>query len=294
MRFPRPGAGVRGVLRGIYDYLLITGGALIVAANVPLFLEPNHVVSSGVTGLGMLAHYMWGWPIGLVTFLLNVPLFVAGMRWGGGLRFFIRTIYAVVVMTAGIDVLQRVLPPIQSDPLLYTLFGGLLDGVGIGLVLRGRGTTGGTDIVAQLLHRHRGVPFGQVFTVVNGLILTGAFFVVGVEPVLYALVVNFVSGRVVDTVQEGVRYARAVWIVTTRAEAVREAIFRTLDRGVTVFTARGGYTGEPRPALYVVVSRAEVTVLKRLIAQTDPDAFVVVSEAHEVLGEGFRPVAPPM
>lgn len=275
-------------VRGVYDYALIFIGSVILAANVPLFLEPNHVVSTGVTGLGMLAYYLWGWPIGLVTLLINIPLLLAGIKWGGGPRFFIRTIFAVVVLTVSIDVLSRYLAPVGADPLLYTLFGGLLDGVGIGLVLRGRGTTGGTDIVAQLLARHRGIPFGQVLIAVNGVVLMGAAAVVGIVPVLYALVVNFVSGRVVDFVQEGVGYARSALIVSDKHAAVRQAILAELGRGVTVLEARGGYTEIPRPALYVVVYRTQITQLKNIITEIDPNAFVVVSEAHEVLGEGFR------
>jgi uncharacterized membrane-anchored protein YitT (DUF2179 family) len=280
----------RRALRNVADYLTIALGAVIVAANVPLFLEPNQVVSTGVTGLGMLAFYLWGWPIGLVTFALNVPLLLAGIRWGGGFKFFLRTIFAVVVMTAAIDLLSPVLPSITGDPLIYTLFGGLLDGVGIGLVLRGRGTTGGTDIVAQLLNRYRGLPFGQVFILINAAILLGAAAVVGIVPVLYALIVNFVSGRVVDVVQEGVGLARAAFIVSEEDHRIRRAIFEQLDRGVTLLEARGGYTEQLQPALYVVVSRSQVTRLKRLIAEIDPAAFVVISEAHEVLGEGFRAV----
>lgn len=280
-------------LREFYEYMLIIVGALILAANVPLFLEPNRVISTGVTGLGMLAYFLWGWPIGLVTFAINIPILIAGIRWGGGWRFLIRTIVAVAVMTAGIDLFQRMLPPIRVDPLLYTLFGGLLDGVGIGLVLRGRGTTGGTDIVAQLLSRYRGFSFGSVFIVVNGVILLSAALVVGIVPVLYALVVNFVSGRVVDFIQEGGGYARAALIVSEAHEEVRHAILHQLGRGVTVFEARGGYTGAARPVLYVVVHRIQVTQLKQIIAELDPRAFVVLLEAHEVLGEGFRPVVYP-
>ncbi len=272
------------------DYALITAGALILATNVVVFLTPNHVVSTGITGLGMLAHYLWGWPIGMVTLALNIPLFLAGIRWGDGLKFFVRTIYAVVLMTLAIDLLAPRLPPITGEALIYTLFGGLLDGVGIGLVLRGRGTTGGTDIIAQLLNRHRGIPFSSVFLAANTLILFLAAFVVGIVPILYALIVNYVSARVVDVVQEGISYARTLFIVSREHERVRRAILDELGRGVTVLEAYGGYTLEKRPALYVVVGRSQVTVLKRIIAEIDPHAFVVVAEAHEVLGEGFRPV----
>ncbi len=272
------------------DYTLITAGSLILAVNVVVFLTPNHVVSTGITGLGMLAHYLWGWPIGLVTLALNLPLFLAGIRWGDGLKFFVRTIYAVVLMTLAIDLLAPRLPPITGDALIYTLFGGLLDGLGIGLVLRGRGTTGGTDIIAQLLNRHRGIPFSNVFLVANTATLFLAAFVVGIVPILYALIVSYVSARVVDIVQEGISYARTLFIVSREHETVRRAILDQLGRGVTVLEARGGYTLQKRPALYVVVGRSQVTVLKHIIAEIDPHAFVVVAEAHEVLGEGFRPV----
>jgi uncharacterized membrane-anchored protein YitT (DUF2179 family) len=261
------------------------------AAAVDMFLAPNRVVAAGVTGIAQLFQYLWGWPIGLSTLALNVPLLVAAVRWGGGVKVLFRTIYCVVVMSAGIDLLAPILPKIVGDPLIYTIFGGLLDGIGVGLVLRVRGTTGGTDILAQLLYKYRRVNFGTVFLVANTLILLVAIPVVGLVPVLYALLVNYISAKVVDTVQEGLGYARAFLIMSLKSEELRKAILDEVGRGITVLEAKGGYSGDPRPALYVVVSRAQSSGLKRLIADVDPEAFVVVSEAHEVLGEGFRSVA---
>lgn len=275
----------------VRDYVLITLGGVCIALSVDMFLVPNNVVSSGLTGLGMIAHFLWGWKIGVVTFILNIPLLIAGVRYAGGMRFFIRTVYAVAVMTAAIDLLAPYVPPITGDPLIYTLFGGLLDGLGIGLVLRGKGTTAGTDIIAQLVNRFMGVSFGVVLLVVNTLILLAAAAVTGLMPVLYALIVAFVSSRVVDSVQEGVGFARAVFIITNELEAVRAAIFKHLDRGVTIIEARGGYTEQPRPMLFVSVTRGELMPLKQIIAEIDPEAFVVVTDAYEVLGKGFRPIA---
>jgi len=279
------------ILRAVQDYALITAGALIAAAGVDLFLTPNKVVSAGVTGIAMLTHFVWKWPVGLVTLGLNIPLFLLAIRWGGGFRVLIKTLYATVLMSLGIDLLQPLLPAVQGDPLIYTLFGGLVDGLGIGLVLRAGGTTGGTDILAQLFYRYRRVSFGTVFLVSNTVILLGAIPVVGLVPVLYALIVNYISSRVLDTVQEGLGYARAVTIVSEKPEEVRQAILEQIGRGLTVLQGWGGFSKEPRPVLYVVVSRSQISALKRLIADRDPDAFVVVSEAHEVLGEGFRPVS---
>ncbi|HNS50141.1 MAG TPA: YitT family protein [Anaerolineae bacterium] len=286
---PRPAAHrARRARLLAQDYSLLTVGALLCAANVNLFLVPNHVVSSGVTGIGMLLYYRWGWPIGLTTLLLNIPILAAGIRWGGGWRLLVRSVYATAVMTVGIDLLALVLPPIQGDPLVFTLFGGALDGLGIGLVLRGQGTTGGTDIVAQILDRVRGIRFGTTFIVVNSVVLLAAATQVGLVPALYALIVNFVSGKVVDSVQEGTGYARAFLIFSGCTEQIRQAVMEDLDRGATLIPAMGGYTQASQPILYVVVSRSQVTRLKRLISEQDPGAFVVVSEAHEVLGEGFR------
>jgi uncharacterized membrane-anchored protein YitT (DUF2179 family) len=281
----------RGPARTFGDYLVLTLASLTVAVCVDMFLAPNHVVSAGVTGVAQLFQYMWGWPIGLSTLALNVPLLAAGVKWGGGFKLLWRTIYCVVVMSLGIDLLAGVVPTVEGDPLIYTIFGGLLDGLGVGLVLRVRGTTGGTDILAQLLYKYRRVNFGTVFLVANTLILLGAIPVVGLVPVLYALLVNYISAKVVDTVQEGLGYARAFLIMTLKCEEMRQAVLAEVGRGVTVLEARGGFSGDSRPALYVVVSRAQSSGLKRLIADVDPEAFVVVSEAHEVLGEGFRPVA---
>ncbi len=280
----------RQVVRTIQDYLLITAGSLVVAAGVVLFLAPNQVVSAGVTGVAMLLNFTLRWPVGLTNLVLNVPLLAAGVRWGGGFKVLLRTIYAVAVMSAAIDLLNGVLPPAKGDPLIFCLFGGLVDGFGVGLVLRARGTTGGTDILGQLLHRHRRISFSTVFLWSNTLILLGAIPVVGLVPVLYALIVNYVSSRVLDTVVEGLDYARSLFIVSDRLDEIRRAILDEVGRGVTVLRALGGYSREPRPVLYVVVTRPQVPSLKRLIAEIDPRAFVVVSEAHEVLGEGFRPV----
>jgi len=273
----------------VQDYALLTIGALICAADVNLFLVPNQVVSSGVTGIGMLFHYRFGWPIGITTLILNIPILAAGIKWGGGWRIVVRSVYATVVMTIGIDLLALVLPPIHGDPLVFTLFGGALDGFGIGLVLRGQGTTGGTDIVAQILNHTRGIRFGTTFIVVNSVVLLAAVGQVGLVPALYALIVNFVSGRVVDSVQEGSGYARAFFILSARTQEIQQAVIDDLERGVTLMDVRGGYTQASQPALYIIVSRSQVTRLKRLISERDPAAFVVVSEVHEVLGEGFRP-----
>lgn len=274
----------------VADYVLLTIGAGLIAVGIDLFLVPNKIVAGGVTGIATILHLTIGTPVGLVVLVLNIPLFVVGMRWGGGLRFATRTVYATIMMSVLTDMfapLVATIPPI-AQPILFTLYGGLLDGIGMGLVFRAQGTTGGTDIVARIVQRYRGLPLGQTILVVNGTVLFVAALIFGLEPVLYALIVTFVASRVVDVVQGESAYGRSAIIISTQADAIRSAIIADLQRGVTMLTGRGGYTEAGVDVLYCVVSRGEVTGLKRLVNAIDPKAFVVISEASEVLGEGFR------
>lgn len=276
-----------GRLGVVFDYALIVVGSLLVAVGTNLFFVPNKVVSGGVVGLAIIAHYLWGTPVGVVSFLLNLPLLAIGWRWGGGMRFFARTAVAIAVMSVAIDLTAPLLQPPTQDRLLVICYGGLLDGLGMGLVFRARGTTGGTDVLARLAHRYLGVGIGQTLLALNVVIFAAAGFVFGAEPVMVALALAFVSARTLDTVQAGFSVSRQAMVVTSRPEAVRDAIIHNLGRGVTVLEGRGGFTGEPRPILWVVVAAHEVGRLKRRVAEVDPKAFVAISSAQEVLGEGF-------
>lgn len=276
------------VWRIVWDYLLIALGSVLVALAADLFLIPNRVVSGGVVGIATILHYTVGTPVGLITLLINIPLFSAGLLWGGGWKAGIRTVFGVAVMSLAIDFFQPYLPSVTTEPLLYTLYGGLLDGLGVGLVLRAGGTTGGVDIVARVLHHLRGTRFGMTILAANILILGTAALVFGVEPALYALLITYVSSQMVDLVQEGLARTRSCFIISTQHEAIRQAILTRLERGVTVLHGEGGYTGQPRPVLLCAVSQHEVTRLKRLVQEIDSKAFVIVSPASEVLGEGFK------
>jgi uncharacterized membrane-anchored protein YitT (DUF2179 family) len=275
--------------RVVADYLQIVIGSLIVAVGTNLFFVPNKVVSGGVTGIGIICHYTLGWPVGLVVLALNLPLLVVGWRWAGGARFAARTMVAVAVLSAGIDLTAPFLSAPTHDRLLVICYGGLLDGLGMGLVFRGRGTTGGTDVLAKLAHRFLGVGLGQTLLATNVVIFSAAAFLFGAEAVMVALALTFVSAKTLDTVQAGFAASRQAIIISNHPKAVRDAIFTNLRRGVTVLEARGGMSGERRPLLYVVVAAHEVGRLKLRVAEADPDAFVAISSAQEVLGEGFAP-----
>ena len=280
----------RSVRRTSLDYVQLTIGAALLALNIALLLVPNKIVSGGATGIATILHYVLGTQVGTMVLIINIPLFIAGIKWGGGMRFAIRTVYATVIMSVLADLFTvwlMPLPPIK-EPLLFVLYGGLLDGLGMGLVFRGQGTTGGTDVVARLFHHWKGIPFSTTILVVNGIVLIGAAAVFGLEAALYALILTFVAARVVDIVQGENNYGRAAIIVSEKAADIRAGVLTVLERGVTVLEGRGGYTETGLDVLYCVVARGEVSILKRLVQSIDPRAFVVITEASEVLGEGFR------
>ena len=274
--------------RLIVDYALIAVGAVLVALAADLFAIPNKVVPGGVTGIATILHYTLGTPVGAITLALNAPLFLAGIRWGGGMRFAARTLFATVIMTLSIDFFAPRVQPITHDPLLYTLYGGILDGIGVGLVFRARGTTGGTDILAQLLNRWIDISLSVWLLVLNVLILGAAGMVFGWEQALYALILSFVSSRTIDVVQEGLSYSKSAFIVSNHAASIRRAIIEQLGRGVTVLQGWGGYTESQRTILLSVVAQSEVSQLKELIHSIDKQAFVIIGQAQEVLGEGFK------
>jgi uncharacterized membrane-anchored protein YitT (DUF2179 family) len=281
---------LRRGLTVLADYGQITFGALLVAIAVRVFLVPNNVVTGGLTGVAQLISSYLGTPVGALVLAMNVPLLIFGWRRLGGFVFGVRTAYAITVMSLAIDWLAPYARPVTSDPLLYSLYGGLLDGVGLGLILRARGTAGGTDIVARLVETQLGVQPGRTLLICDVAIFGAALFAYGPEKILYALLVAFVSTRAVDFVLGAGRGARQAMIITGEPARITAALINDLGRGVTVLEGVGGYTGASRAVLLCILSRSEVGALKQAVSSADPGAFVVIGEASEVLGEGFRPM----
>lgn len=273
-------------MRALGAYAQLTLGAAITALGLNFFLVPNRLNDGGVTGLAVVAHYLWGLPVGAVIAGLNLPLVLLGGRLLG-MRFGLQTLYGILALSFWVEVLR--VPALTRDPLLAAVYGGAMSGLGLGLVFRVQGSTGGTDIVARLLSRYSFLTVGQGLLAADFVVmaLTGAALTLRVA--LYSLLALFVSSRVVDLLQEGLDYSRAVWIVSERSEELARGVLEGLGRGATAFTARGMYTGRPREVLLVVVARSEMARLKELVRRTDPGAFMVVGDVHEVLGEGFRP-----
>ncbi len=279
----------------IRDYLLIVGGVLLQALSMALFYIPGKLAAGGVSGIAQLIGNVTGWPIGTLYIVLNLPLLWLGWRHLGGRRFLTRTIFAVIGYSIGIDVLTRILPQngVTSDPILNALYGGVIGGVGVGLVLRGQGTTGGTDILVRLLNRWRGIPYSHTYIATDVLVVFAAGLSFGWELALYAVVALYVGGVAAEFAAEGVRTTRTVLIITTNPQAVADKVMNDLQRGVTMWSGLGMYSGQERQILFCIISRAEVNPIKAIVHEVDPQAFVVIGEAYEALGEGFKPLQPP-
>lgn len=274
----------------VRDFGFIVTGALIQSLSLRLFLVPANLASGGVSGLSQITHHYTGWPIGLMIFIGNLPLFLIGWRFLGGTRFLARTVLAVTAVSFFTDFLVPFLPAdgVTHDLFLNALYGGVSSGIGFGLVYRGQGTSGGTDILVRILTHWRNIPISQSYLMTDALIMFMAGLAFSWENALYAIVMLYISGLAAQGITEGENVLRTALIITSDPETVAGRILNEMERGVTVLDARGAYTGESRTVLYCVVSRSEIAQIKNLVRDADAEAFMVIGHAHEALGEGFR------
>lgn len=272
------------------DFLLISTGAIIQALALRLFLVPANLASGGISGLAQIINYYTGFPIGVMVLLGNIPLFLVGWRYLGGPRFATRTAYAVIAYSIFVDLLVSFLPAhgLTDDLILNALFGGVISGIGFGLVYLGRGTSGGSDILARILSRWRGISISQSYLLTDAIIVLLAGITFRWENALYSLVNLYVSGLSAEAVTQGSNVVRTALIITSQPSEVANQILFSMERGVTKLTARGAYTDSERTVLYCVISRSEVAQVKTLVQSIDPHAFMVIGNAHEALGEGFQ------
>ncbi|MER1990071.1 MAG: YitT family protein [Solibacillus isronensis] len=276
------------VKNSVMEYVFVIVGAAVIAFGFNVFLFPNQVASGGVSGISTILHGMFGWNAGIVQYAFNIPLFIAGVLVLGkkfGIKSFIGTIALpfFVILTESWD-------PWTLNPLLGAIFGGIVVGLGIGLVFKGNASTGGTDLLAQIITKYTGLTLGTSVLFIDGLIAVSAAIVFDLEKGLYALIGLYVTTKTIDIVQLGFSQSKMVYIITQKETDVRDAIYKEINRGITRLPAFGGYTGEERPVLMVVVYQTEFTRLKQVLKTVDPQAFVIVSDAYEVLGEGFKKV----
>lgn len=280
----------------LHDALLIVLGSIVFAVGVDIFEIPYGLAAGGVTGLAMVFSAVADTfgvmlPVGIQTIVINALLMILVVR-SGSRGYIARTVAGIVACGFFTDALVPFLPAVggEQDLLLCALWGGVVTGLGLGLVFRTGGNTGGTDIVAQVVARRTSLPVGTSVIIVDGVVIALSATVFSVEQALYAAVAMFICGKVIDAVVDGPRAARAAYIISEKHDQIAHEILHTLDRGCTELEARGMWSGKERPVLFCVLSRSEAVWLKQTVASCDPNAIVVISEVHEVFGEGFRQI----
>lgn len=276
----------------VWDYIMLIIGTGLVATAIQCIYDPISLVTGGFTGLAIIVKSVTskiipgGIPLWLTNIALNVPVFLAAWRIKGK-RFIGRTLIGTFLLSAWL----YLIPPIdltQGDYILAAVFGGVIAGIGMGFVLLAKATTGGTDMVATLIqHYVRHYSIVQIMQILDGLVVLCGFYLFGIRAALYAIVAIFITSKVSDALMEGFKFSKAAFIISDKYELVAKHILEDLDRGVTGLKAKGMYSGTDKCMLYCVVSQKEIVRVKEIVAEVDPNAFVIVSDASEVLGEGF-------
>lgn len=274
------------------DYLFIFMGTGIMALAIQCIFEPIGLVTGGFSGIAIIIRKMTagivegGVPLWLTNLALNVPVFIAALIIKGR-KFLGRTVIGTVLLSFWLYVIPQV-DLTQGDYMLSAVFGGVITGIGIGFVLLAKATTGGTDMVSALIQKYvRHYSVVQILQVIDGMVVLAGLYVFGLKPALYAIVAIFITSKVSDALMEGMKYSKASFIITDYYKEIADAIMTQLDRGLTGLDATGMYSGDKKTVLYCVVSKKEIVELKDIVAKIDPKAFVIVTDAREVFGEGF-------
>lgn len=276
---------------GLKNYSLIVLGSFILAAGFVLFVTPYKIVPGGVYGISIVLHYLFGTPVGMMALAFDIPLTIIGVKILGP-RFGVKTVVGFVLTAVFVDTMTYFYgtePLVENDALLSSVFGGLFMGVGLGMIFKSRATSGGTDIVAMIFSKFTRLPVGQLMIAVDStIVLLGLIVFKDWKIPLYSLIVIFVTGKVIDTILEGMNYDKVLLIVSDQIAEIRQKIIYDLNRGGTLLKGEGLYSQEERPVLLTVVNRRETVMLQHYINQIDPDAFVTVINANEILGNGFK------
>lgn len=270
---------VMSILRKI---LGLTIGAIIYSAGLNLFLIPNHIIDGGVTGISLLVQALTGVPFSVLIVVLNLPFFYLGYKRLGA-RLAVSATYAIVILSLCSSYFEQ-LKPATTDPFLSTIFGGIIIGIGVGIVIKSGGSTDGTEIVAIWMDNRTSFSVGEIIMFFNFFILGAAGFVFSWNSAMYSLIAYFICSRMIDAVSTGLDSSKGIFIVTTEYDQVSDAIVHDMHRAVTRLHGQGGFLKDDKDVLYCVVTRLEVTKLKQVVHGIDPSAFLSVFDVQEVQG----------
>ncbi|MEO0234817.1 MAG: YitT family protein [candidate division WOR-3 bacterium] len=270
------------------DIFYLALGIILCSVGYTFFLVPGKISTGGISGISMVLHHIFKTPFGIVMIVLNIPLLIGSIKLFGTL-FVIRTLISILLIGFFSDILSYFKFLIfEGNQLLATLYGGVILGIGLGFVFKGKGSTGGSDIIGRMINRFTSISIGTSIFIVDSMVigLTGIVFK-SYELILYSYLSLYLSSKMIDLVLEGQDYAKGVFIFTNKPEEISNEIINKLRRGVSGFNGKGMYSKEEKTILYCVVARREISILSKIIEDIDKDAFVVVSNVYEVMGKGF-------
>lgn len=277
------------VVKDIVAYVV---GSILLGVSISMFTAPNHIAPGGVSGISTMINYLTHWPIGTMTLILNVPIFI----WAFveiGFKGVVKSFAATIISSVTIDLMALVVTPYQGSMILASIFGGVLQGIALALVFMRSATTGGTDLIARLLGRHvRFLPIGKLMLLVDGLVVAVSAVVYhSIENAMYAIISIFVCSKLIDAILYGtdVGTGKVLFIISPKSREIAAEILSDVDRGVTILKSCGAYSGKDGEVLLCAVRRFEVAQVKDIVHSIDRRAFLIVGEAGEITGEGFRP-----
>ncbi|MEH7114865.1 YitT family protein [Neobacillus niacini] len=270
----------------IQRIMLITFGAALMAVGLEIFLVPNHVIDGGIIGISIMLSYLTGWRLGIFIFLLNVPFFFIGYKQMGK-TFALSTLYGIIILSIGTTILHPV-PAFTQDILLATVFGGIVLGIGVGMVIRFGGSLDGTEILAILFNKKLPFSVGEIIMFFNLFILGCAGFVFSWDRAMYSLIAYFVAYKTIDITITGLDESKSVWIISDNSQEIGEAIMNRLGRGVTYLHGEGAYSGDQKKVIFCVITRLEEAKLKEIVTESDENAFLAVADIAEVRGGRFK------
>ncbi|UPO96865.1 YitT family protein [Cetobacterium somerae] len=284
----------RNKFKILREYIYIYIGTLIASIAINAFLVPSNLAPGGATGLSILINYITGIPVGTLIFVINIPLFIIGVKIFGK-SYGAKTLAGISFLSLNVELIKKIIPEIDkiidftnpSNIFLGTLYGGLLMGIGLGTVIKNGGTTGGSDIISGILNKFFRIPIGQALILIDSTVVLLAAYIFGAEKALYALINLYATGIVINKLINGLGNAKMAYIVTSEVEKVRKIIVEDLGKTGNYYQAEALYSKNRRDVVTTVLRNREIFLLKELITEVDKEAFVVVSDVHEVLGRGY-------
>lgn len=278
--------------RLIKNLFLVVAGSTVMGVGYALFLIPYHLVPGGVSGISIILNYLFRLPVGLLIIALNLPIFLLSYRFLGK-KYILTTLLGMITSSLMIDLFHEIirLPRGTDNPLLASIYGGLLLGLGLGLVFRGQASTGGSDVIGLILNKYTGLSVGISIMLTDFVIISASGLVFkNLEAPLYGYIVLFISSRVIDLVLEGWSFSKLVIITSSQTEMIADFILNQLERSGSALRSRSLFMNRQGEIIITVIHRKQLTELKAYIKKVDPQAFVIINDTYEVLGKGFKPI----